>query len=307
MKSKIDLMMEGADNLEKSLNQIWAAQLGQELAENTHRRRLVQLDGRKFCVHDTSKYIRCGDLFFVRPEGYREIPTELKENAGGNIIVAEIKQNCGTLSLEYGVYTSYSVLIMQARHYLITGKSVVDIGCGGGELSYVAAKLGASRVIGIDMNQQKLAKARSGISINDFANVEFKQMDLDDFDPAELGQVDTAFASLAGEDLTTPYCEPPTGKPCYYRKGDTCYTNIHVTLMERFDGLSSYVALSIDDVKGWLPVDGGWGDFMREMFIAHGLKFEEICGDDIANFIFKMPQTLIKKATASESANSYCT
>lgn len=46
------------------------------------------------------------------------------------------------------------------RRHGMTGKTVLDLGCGSGEVAIVAAKLGA-RVVGIDIVQQMVAIARA--------------------------------------------------------------------------------------------------------------------------------------------------
>src|SRR5215218_4994054 len=55
------------------------------------------------------------------------------------------------------------------------GETVVDLGSGSGMDSFLAARqVGASgRVIGIDMTEAQLAKARRLAADNDFSNVEF--------------------------------------------------------------------------------------------------------------------------------------
>jgi SAM-dependent methyltransferase len=50
------------------------------------------------------------------------------------------------------------------------GDTVVDVGCGSGVLSFVAARLGAARVIGCDISEQAVEVAR----------LNAKQLDLDD-------------------------------------------------------------------------------------------------------------------------------
>ena len=57
------------------------------------------------------------------------------------------------------------------------GDNVVDVGCGAGIDSLIAAKMvgAAGRVIGVDMTPEMLAKARAAAQQAETANVEFKQ------------------------------------------------------------------------------------------------------------------------------------
>ena len=53
----------------------------------------------------------------------------------------------------------------------VAGKCVLDFGCGGGELSFMASEYGAGGVIGTDLNARFVKEA---IARNDRANVEFR-------------------------------------------------------------------------------------------------------------------------------------
>lgn len=52
----------------------------------------------------------------------------------------------------------------------LTGKTVVDFGCGSGILSLAALKLGAKRVIGIDIDPQALQASKANAERNDVAD-----------------------------------------------------------------------------------------------------------------------------------------
>jgi ribosomal protein L11 methyltransferase len=51
------------------------------------------------------------------------------------------------------------------------GRSVVDIGCGSGILSIAAAKLGANKVLALDIDSIALQNARKNIKINDVSSI----------------------------------------------------------------------------------------------------------------------------------------
>ncbi len=60
---------------------------------------------------------------------------------------------------------------------LLPGEHVVDVGCGAGLDSLIAARMvgGTGRVIGVDMTPAMLAKARASASATGYTNVAFRQ------------------------------------------------------------------------------------------------------------------------------------
>jgi tRNA (mo5U34)-methyltransferase len=59
----------------------------------------------------------------------------------------------------------------------LTGKSVLDIGCNAGFYSIEMKKRGASRVLGIDSDEDYLKQARFAASVNEM-NIEFRKMNV---------------------------------------------------------------------------------------------------------------------------------
>jgi SAM-dependent methyltransferase len=73
------------------------------------------------------------------------------------------------------------------------GLSVLDLGCGFGWFCRWAAECGASRVLGVDVSRQMLARARAETSGPAIA---YEQADLERFAP-QPGAFDLAYSSLA--------------------------------------------------------------------------------------------------------------
>lgn len=65
------------------------------------------------------------------------------------------------------------------------GMSVLDVGCGAGDVSFLAAKLvgRAGSVIGIDRSSEAVALARQRAEDVGFQNLKFEQADLEQFSP----------------------------------------------------------------------------------------------------------------------------
>lgn len=75
----------------------------------------------------------------------------------------------------------------------LAGRSVLDLGCGFGWFCRFAASEGAAEVVGVDVSERMLARARAETSA---ANVRYEQADLERYEPPE-GRFDLAYSSLA--------------------------------------------------------------------------------------------------------------
>jgi SAM-dependent methyltransferase len=73
----------------------------------------------------------------------------------------------------------------------LQGKSVLDLGCGYGENCAEFLKMGAARVVGVDISEKMLAVAKAETS-----GITYLQADMNDLSAIE-GQYDVVFSSLA--------------------------------------------------------------------------------------------------------------
>lgn len=76
------------------------------------------------------------------------------------------------------------------------GKSVIDVGTGSGVLAIAAAKLGASRAVGIDNDQDAIDNALENRDLNAATDVDFRCADLSE--TAAEGPFDIVLANLTG-------------------------------------------------------------------------------------------------------------
>ena len=67
----------------------------------------------------------------------------------------------------------------------LTGKTVLDIGCNGGFYSIEMKRRGASRVLGVDFDEDYLAQARFAAEVNGL-DIEFRRLSV--YDVAALGE-----------------------------------------------------------------------------------------------------------------------
>lgn len=81
----------------------------------------------------------------------------------------------------------------------LTGKTVLDVGCNSGMYSFECKKRNASRVVGIDLQRNRLEQARTLNEIMGL-DVEFKEMDL--FEAKTLGQFDVVICLAVVTEVT---------------------------------------------------------------------------------------------------------
>ncbi len=77
------------------------------------------------------------------------------------------------------------------------GETVVDLGSGAGIDAFLASKLVGSegKVIGIDMTDEMLEKARKAAIKNNYKNVEFRKGDIEEKIPVEDNSVDVVISN----------------------------------------------------------------------------------------------------------------
>lgn len=81
--------------------------------------------------------------------------------------------------------------------------SVLDVGCGTGVLAIIAAKLGAERVVGIDIMYEAIESSRSNARINGVGKIQFSSSVLSDVS----GTFDLVVANILSSTLREMYDE----------------------------------------------------------------------------------------------------
>lgn len=86
-------------------------------------------------------------------------------------IIIEPKMSFGT-----GHHSTTALMLQNILDYknAIDGAVVVDMGCGTGILSIMASKIGAKKVIGIDIDEWAYNNALENVKLNDISNIEIK-------------------------------------------------------------------------------------------------------------------------------------
>jgi len=111
----------------------------------------------------------------------------------------------GTDSVHYGPYAPNEEQLQLLGD--ITGKNILEIGCGGGQCSIAFAKKGAN-VIGIDISKEQVKYARK-LAADNGVEVDFRKGDFHDL-PIDAGSQDivfTAFSLMYANDLAKVFRE----------------------------------------------------------------------------------------------------
>lgn len=112
------------------------------------------------------------------------------------------------------------------------GERVLDVGCGSGILSFVAARLGASRVVGCDLSPEAVASARENAVALDLADrTEFRQGNV--LEPVSDVEADVVIGDISGipDDIAEAAGWFPDG-----RSGGPTGSELPVAMLEQLGG-----------------------------------------------------------------------
>ena len=122
----------------------------------------------------------------------------MTENTQANLLEWKGRTGPFTVSLGDGVFhpTHTSRAIADSLE-IAPDETVIDVGCGSGVLSFVAARLGARRVIGTDLSEHAIDVARENAETLGLADrVEFRSGDL--LDPVRGEQAQVIIGDVSG-------------------------------------------------------------------------------------------------------------
>lgn len=122
----------------------------------------------------------------------------MTETTSPNILEWKGRTGPFTVSLGEGVFhpTHTSRTLAEALE-IEPGETVIDVGCGSGVLSFVAAKLGAGHVIGTDLSAEAVGVAReNAIALGLQEQVEFRVGNL--LDPVRGEQANVIIGDVSG-------------------------------------------------------------------------------------------------------------
>lgn len=108
------------------------------------------------------KPTKVGDRIVVRPiwEEYKEENDEL-------VLVLDPGMAFGT-----GTHETTRMCIQSLENYVKEDSVVFDVGCGSGILAIAAAKLGAKKAVGVDLDPVAVESAKENVGYNNLDNIE---------------------------------------------------------------------------------------------------------------------------------------
>jgi ribosomal protein L11 methyltransferase len=104
-------------------------------------------------------------------------------------LVIQPKMSFGT-----GHHPTTYLMVSALLHYGATGKSVLDFGTGTGVLAILAKKMGATEVLGIDIDPNSLENAAENLQVNGCQEV---RLALGDLDLVKGGRYDMVLANVS--------------------------------------------------------------------------------------------------------------
>jgi ribosomal protein L11 methyltransferase len=103
-----------------------------------------------------------------------------------------------------GAHPTTQLCLRALKKYLKSGERVIDVGCGSGILTILCAKLGASYVLGLDIDQDAIENAEDNLTLNKVGNlIEIKQGTVTASSPPE--PFDIAVANLTKKEIVESF------------------------------------------------------------------------------------------------------
>ncbi len=132
------------------------------------------------------KTMKVGDRIVIKPlwEEYHARPGEL-------VVEMDPGMAFGT-----GTHETTRLCVELLQEYIKGGETVIDVGTGSGILAITAARLGAEKVLAIDLDPVAVASARINVGYNDLRQITVKEGNL--LDEAERG-ADVIIANIIAD------------------------------------------------------------------------------------------------------------
>lgn len=132
------------------------------------------------------KPFRIGNSIIIKP-----IWEEYKEKEGDLVVELDPGMAFGT-----GDHETTNMCIRALEKYVKKDSTVFDVGCGSGILAIAAAKLGAKKAVGVDLDPVAVESAKENVGYNNLDNIEILEGNLIDVID---GKADIVVANILAE------------------------------------------------------------------------------------------------------------
>jgi 2-polyprenyl-3-methyl-5-hydroxy-6-metoxy-1,4-benzoquinol methylase len=112
---------------------------------------------------------------------------------GGRLVEADWEPGRGLHGRHYGRYLHIFPSLLSLTGGVLTGRSVLDVGCNCGFWSLQARRLGAERVLGIEGSQRNVDQANLILELTGIDGVRFEQGNAYELSRERLGEYDIVF------------------------------------------------------------------------------------------------------------------
>ena len=169
-------------------------------------------------------------------------------------IVIDPKMSFGT-----GHHATTSMMIEHLLDIDLSGKNVMDLGCGSGILSIAAAKLGAAHIFAFDIDEWSVENTNENILLNHINAFEVAKGTIADFDNLNP-RFDLVMANITRNVLLQEI-------PAYVAKlkptGHLAISGFYETDITQLEGAANAVGLT---KLSQLVKEGGWASLVFEFF-----------------------------------------
>lgn len=149
-----------------------------------------------------------------------------------------------------GAHPTTQLCLTALAEYITPQSSVLDLGCGSGVLAIGAAKLGAAKIVAVDIEQAAVIRTRDNAAMNDVAD----RIDVR-LGSTELVQQDIPFDIVAANLLTPVFLKlAPLLPPLLGEHGIGVFSGILDVQVDRVRAALADVGLHVRDTRtqrGW--------------------------------------------------------
>jgi len=173
------------------------------------------------------KPVKIGNEILVRA------PFHSEDQAFKYEIIVEPKMSFGT-----GHHSTTWLMLKTMLELNLSGKKVLDMGCGTGILSILASKMGAGEIWAVDTNEWAYHNTQENAKVNNIHNITIIQGSAQDIEPYQFDVI------LANINLNVLLEDLPVYSGCLIKNGELILSGIYQGDMKKIKEKSNHSGLS---------------------------------------------------------------